>query len=1237
MSSFGYSLLQRARQLGHKYFHRFGIHCATHQIRVILISCVVITSLFYPALAIYSSAQPQFIAHISTRLLDSFRSVESSGSHTYGDLHNLWSGIGSLNVIENPVARARCGNERTLRVERVLIHSPDETGVLDSQVILSTLGLEKRIHKLLPAYDLTCLKKPDGACLVISPSAFWTYDEDLIRSDPDIRQTLSLTRNTSVVGIPIMPLMVLAGRELDEHIATKVEYAAALVLTYFFPETDCTSMSGHTAFVEAVSQATGDGKAEVVSEFQEPTLIALEHDENTSNLRSNVVSIFLYSAYLVYLVWFARSIRRVDAVHSLVGLAFTGVIEMLVSTITSLSVCAIVGFKVTMVPWAMLPVVILFIGTENMFSLVDAVAKTSIALPVKERIAEGLSKAGTSNTLKVVSYNAILGVIAFFAHGVIRQFCAFAVVVLVAHWFLVHTFFLTVLSIDIQRLELDELLRQDSSLAPPKAMPLATPVVYATTRWRKTILAANNVLRGRATKNLSLVLLLAVTATLYYATYPAVTRVTREEPTSQFPHIHNRVKPAIPKINIQSPAWNIWNVLNPAGDPLVHLRIDSPTIVVLTPEGSPYRTAEAKSHRGRVSSRTLRPIIWMIKIVLVPIAVTTGLLYGLLLYLLKNAELLEAQRNRVGPEVEDPPQDTPADVDALFSTLPRAFSSDVELIATSKDGRVVASVGLDNSIALWHPEKEAPVSIDATDVLMRGACSSSAVHAVTALAVEEHGEYLAAGTGEGVVTVWSIRKGIPKPLPPVVNCPPSAVTDLHFLINRGLQDSTLKNGEMSLSLLAVHKNGTATKWVWSAGSEPCSSAIAPSTNTAICKCIFVPVPPPDPAVICFCLEDGTLELYGLFSNSGTLPLLSSLPAGNPLDTVVEVHAFYLNLDGQRRLLVAAGTQAGVVSVWDGSNGECISILDDIYGDISKIRVSIIPRKTCPLCGELPPENFSVSVSVGHVVVFHRIYASVVEGRRCSCPRTPGPQTSSRHSLLGRRSRSSSQTSNGGLTSPGSLRPRLPSMTEDSLSSSAASFPVSGHGHHSRRTSEKETFRRASENLAIPLDVNENGIAHPIGPAESPSSLGASECQKSTYWQSALVTRTSDTTCERGGWDVVDGNIIGVRRKPRSIAKTKVSRQERTYAKASSGLSLASLDRWELWMFKPSSSSLNVSTLSALERNQEVEIRRRPEDATPKQVSSLPFTRVSPVVAGRTFCIAGFGNTVGIFTFVLASS
>ncbi len=41
-----------------------------------------------------------------------------------------------------------------------------------------------------------------------------------------------------------------------------------------------------------------------------------------------------------------------DAIHSRLGITFTALVEIAVSTITSLSVCALVGFKITMVPWS---------------------------------------------------------------------------------------------------------------------------------------------------------------------------------------------------------------------------------------------------------------------------------------------------------------------------------------------------------------------------------------------------------------------------------------------------------------------------------------------------------------------------------------------------------------------------------------------------------------------------------------------------------------------------------------------------------------------------------------------------------------------------------------------------------------------------------------------------------------------------------------------------------------------
>ena len=250
-------------------------HCATHQIRLILVSAVVITSLFYPALAIYSSSQPQFLARISSRILESVAGKGLSNYHSYHDLHDPWSGYDALHIREDSVARARCGTEGILRVERLLIHSalPEDTGALNNQILLSTLQLERRIGYAVSTAGMGCLRRNDGSCFVLSPVAFWNYDEDMLLSDEDMLDTLQRTPNISIQGIPITPEMVLAGRELDDD--SNLDFAMFLVLTYVFHETSCLGSGGHSAWVKAIQQAAGrTGDLAVVT--KEPTLLALE-------------------------------------------------------------------------------------------------------------------------------------------------------------------------------------------------------------------------------------------------------------------------------------------------------------------------------------------------------------------------------------------------------------------------------------------------------------------------------------------------------------------------------------------------------------------------------------------------------------------------------------------------------------------------------------------------------------------------------------------------------------------------------------------------------------------------------------------------------------------------------------------------------------------------------------------------------------------------------------------------
>ncbi|KAJ3919801.1 sterol regulatory element binding protein cleavage-activating protein [Lentinula edodes] len=1218
-------LLQLVRTYGQRFFLKFGLHCATHQIRIILVSCVVITSLFYPALALYSSQTK------SISIFDALISPNIS-VHAQQDLSDLWSGHDSLRSLEDAVSRARCGVGRTVRVERLLVQSSfsGDNSALNQGILLSTLKFEHKLEELLQSSrQLNCLQKADGKCFALSPLEFWAHDRDMLLTDSNILDKLGPSKSVVIDGITVTPDMVLAGRS-DEP---TFDFANFLALTYFFPQSGCFSTSEHSAWLQAVKAAAGQ-EAESVTLAQEPSIIALEL--GTYNGRS-AISVFLYLSYASFFAYVFWSMRQMNSVHSRVGIVFTAMVEIAVSTITSLSVCALVGFKVTMVPWELLPIVIVFVGAENMFNLVDVVGRTSVTLTVKQRIAEGLSRAGTSNTLKVVSYNAILGVIAVFSIGSIRQFCVFAIVVLVAHWFLAHTFFLAVLSIDMQRLELEELLRQDSGSVPlASSAPENVPSVKSKSTWRYLSITARKLLSGRATKNLSLVLLLAITATLYYATMP---------PSSASDALIN--SPAAPRgalfrnsdktsqIEDMSSDVRIWKLLNP-NDAALHLRIEPPTFLTFRPNTGNHHPNSAGEHKSpRSLARTLRSIFWLLKIMVLPIAATTFLLWLLCLYLLKDAELLDAQQNRAEAQSSPSNEDSTAlEQHVSFSTLPRAFSSDVELIATSSDGRVAVSVGFHNEVVIWRTDSSRYFSIDTSDIILQSPTSSSFRSTLTTVAMNDSGDYCAVGTGAGVIAVWDIRNDAIRPLSHLSLPDSSAgVVEMWFVPNtaRFGRNSPTSNPTspvlapslplQSIQLVATFENGAVAKYVVQDLSR--LTYFQPSRSDSVVRSKLVRVKPENRLIVAFCLHDGSLELFDVGDADPLVQDDFFIQAGNPLDTVSTVDICCAPMAGEKRVVVAAATEAGVISLWDGQTGDCIRVLEEAYGHISQLRVSPVLGGTCRTCGQPPLDTFLLSFSVDHVVRFYK--QSVTDStRKCTCASATLRRKTSLDKQLRQRSRSSS------ISSSVSTSPMVSAIRQTS-NSEVSPFPVSGHGVHSRRASEKESARRNSELYSFQLD-NEDG--------ESQKTMGPSEVSRfpSLLWQDAYTVYVGDTTCDRGGWDVHNGKIVGIRRKPRGASPSKITHTSNAIkAFSAQGLSITTLDRWEIWFFDPCATLLQSRSLSSilLNNNMEVPDISHPLSESPSRCSipRLPFTRVTPFVVTDSRTLAGFGNTLGVFGFL----
>lgn len=652
--------------------------------------------------------------------------------------------------------------------------------------------------------------------------------------------------------------------------------------------------------------------------------------------------------------------------------------------------------------------------------------------------------------------------------------------------------------------------------------------------------------------------------------------------------------------------------------------------------------------------RTVKFVLRLLTILVLPIAATTSALWGLLLYLMKNTELLEAQRHR--PDAANPEDDEQSlKSDISFSTLPRAFSSDADLIAVSKDGKTVVSVGLHNEIVLWNSNREKHVAIDATNIFLRMASTSScASSTVTSVTVDDTGRRFAVGTGAGLVAAWNVDNGGNVKLLPLLALEnmSTGVTGMKFVSaipqyeekKFGRTPSSPESKSTNPVLLVTYENGVAARWTIAA--FPSVAYFSSSRNVAVIRSLLVNVIPENRVLVGFCLEDGSLDLVETGDYEPTMLADCCIQPGHPLDVVSKVHACRAEMNGSVRLVIAAATESGSVSLWDGLTGECISVLDESYGYINHIRVTPVKCETCHFCGQLPMESLSVGFSVDHIIRFLKLYLED-QTRRCSCSRGNHPQQQQLHPVasresLGRRSRSNSATSSR-TSSPLIPRARLATAFETSA------FPVSGHGVHSRRASEKDTARRSSELLTVPFPGNINGEEYEGGGYDlSGSTTPTSSSASHSIWRYAVLVPLTDVTCERGGWEVMNKIFVGIRRKPRSQGKSRASVENpEASSSSSSGLTNATLERWEIWTFDPAIASLKSSLLSGLPpgpSDENISSSRSSSSSSRSSFSSsfltssstgiarLPFTRVSPLLTTSSYALAGFGNTIGVFHF-----
>lgn len=723
--------------------------------------------------------------------------------------------------------------------------------------------------------------------------------------------------------------------------------------------------------------------------------------------------------YAVVICYFLVLLSRATHVHSRFGLAFTGIIELGTSSIMAFSVMTLLGFGTssqdavegeTAVPYYILPFVILLVGVENMSAVTRAVYSVPVSYSVPDRVGLGLAKAGPSLLFTSLSDIAILTIIGLICPlRPIRDFCLFASILIVVHFWMLVTFYLTVLSIDCQRLELDDLMRQGAE----KPAKQTGAVIGPRDRRRigrsiqekenvrsrsgsltldvanSTIVAgARKAWSARTARGGSLVLILGLLTTLYYA------NESRPPETPLSILSKNSDAWITPSLGAQqdylwradSMGAQIWHMIRPKLGDSVTVRILEPTRLLLPNSDIILHPTDLLHSLDPVKRPWLprfKPIYHLLKVVVMPQILTASALYMILLYLLKDADLLDAQRNkRYAGEALD--MDTlSGSGDRLADSKYRELSvglaasfdddiSHVELAASLPVGVIITTGGKAALMQYNNPSLRGKVNIQT--IVHNGASlvaiAASGRHGAI-LTISRSLIWFRIGPEQEVIVYRETRFGLPSEARLVI----MKVGDV--------PSSDWSSDQVSLGyVLVAFDDGS----VWEvAGSDqrlqvPATVAMPAKmglTNIAEQRWIAV-----------VCLQD-TLTVWQTKTYLGKWEPMFNTIIGDSVDNAEAIAVDIL--DGS--VYLAVGDSVGNITVWDASSGlPCCIVATSIWSRRSK-GTSLIrrllwasePQSRCKFCSKQQSRRVSIGWTTDHDAGVIRFDTNAtLAGTPCSC-------------------------------------------------------------------------------------------------------------------------------------------------------------------------------------------------------------------------------------------------------------
>ncbi|KAF2272579.1 uncharacterized protein EI97DRAFT_205885 [Westerdykella ornata] len=699
-------------------FLAHGTATAQHWLLSILLIVVVSILLCYPAVFQTDSPAAAGLRNLPKHVWTSTTEVADVDQPVDVEVRQVWVHGDYMKAIDRRVLR------EALRVQNVLIShgfdNPD--GDLSNTV----------------AEYSACSHSRGADWAFHSPLMYWNCSLPAMEKDPDPLATInSRSTHQTAVNLTLRPSTVFAGKVFANK---RLRAADALVITLFH-RTGSTLGYAWESRSRQLAQNLTPGWSIFPKDGQVHRSRLYEFRFKPMTLSDDLLLGGSYFVVAVYVIWRMMQLR---AVKSKSGLLLTICAKMIICVIASFTICTYLGIDLARIPRPWFPGVVFCFGLGNIFRLINVVLETPPEMPPPQRIGNALGEVGHLS-LAVAGQNLVLiYLLSRIVTPLVSDFCVFAAVTLVLDFVFHLTFFVAVLSVDVQRMELqDSLERVDPSPASKSGrqgpqswltalrqgnLPVSTRFA-GSAAILSMILAVNWHFFDRDTRELSPRKL--ARALLARTTKPQPSSFRNATPINQA-----RAPAEWFRIQDHNTAKELFGFIKPNAHSFI-ARVHDPLLVVL--EGAQGRDTPPQStslieHVRRFTHQHAFPAALLVVFVIAGVTL-------LMNYLLWDG--FPHEDTSGGNEEEN--------ADFSIRTLPVPQNLDIVALTSGPKGHLV-SVSLDRSTSIWQNRR----SNGYTNTILRTAAMKPKLWPVVACTIDDGGSVLALVAEGGQIGFWSI-------------------------------------------------------------------------------------------------------------------------------------------------------------------------------------------------------------------------------------------------------------------------------------------------------------------------------------------------------------------------------------------------------------------------------------------------------------------------------------------------